>query len=120
MTLADLIQELKKSTRHKKSMGEFEKVEDSIRPRIEFPSDFELYDPVKLEDHNHGEGKYLLPHLRVHANAKRSKEEVQPLLDELFLMAKEMRLDHGTGKLIYGVVWTPESFQNQEYIFAIH
>jgi len=109
MTLTNLIQKLKIA-----SEGEepnFRKLNSLVTGKIEFP---EYFDPDSESDRGIREAfRTDVLHLVVSFFAKRTGEDVQPILDELFSRAKSVRLHKGTAKVKYKVLWTPESFQEE-------
>lgn len=119
MTLTNLIQELKEATESKKIPRQ--EVGKLIDGRIEVPEDFNIsHGSIEFTDMNFGSrGDAPLYHLLVSGFPKRTLDNVQPVLDEIFSRARNLRLDKGTADIKYAVLWTPERFQQERKLTGL-
>lgn len=116
MTLADLIQKLKTATEGKELS--FKELDSLIDGRIEFPDGFKPYGDAPYKRLSKGFRSDVY-HLTVSGSVERTKDEVQPVLDELFSRAKSVKIDKGTAKVEYKVLWTPEAFQEERRLTGL-
>ena len=118
MTLSNLINDLKQATEGKElSHEERERLVDG---KIILPDDFSRYE-IQFENMNYcnSKGPKPLNHLLVSAFPERSLDELQPVLDEFFRRAKDLRLRKGVADVQYGVFWTPKAFQDERRLTGL-
>jgi len=119
MTLASLIDDLREETNGRNLSSE-----DSgklIDGKIELPGSLEERDySVEFKNLNFGSGEnYPHYHLRVSGFVQSTLDELQPILDEVFLRAKGLRLKPGQVRAEYRVLWTPEAFQDERRLTGL-
>ncbi len=112
MTLADLINDLKKQTEGKDFSLYY--MNQIIEERTVFPKGFENPD-FKSENMNSGMdmGDFPLYHVCFSAFYKQSVRDTQPILDKFFKMAGYLRFEKGYAEAKYSLFWTPEEFQDE-------
>lgn len=113
MTLQNLISDLKESV----AEGSVERRDSQslVDGRVVLPENFNTdRAEVEFKDFNWGDkSPTSLYHLGISAFPTLTLDEVQPVLDEMLRMSRDLQLGKGVADAKYEVFWTPEAFQQE-------